>query len=84
MGSFIDMCRQGTANPEDFDDFVEKWHQSESPLTIYEFLGMSVEEYAVVLTSDDVCECIKRLVEDGEEDRHSCALRSEKECADGL
>lgn len=70
MSNFIEMCRHGTAVPEDFDSFVEKWHQGSSTLPLHEYLGMTIEEYAAVLTGIDVCESIRKLT----------AADIEKEC----
>ena len=32
MSSFIEMCLSGDALPDDIDDFVDKWHESDSDL----------------------------------------------------
>ncbi|MBB1428228.1 hypothetical protein H5181_17440 [Shewanella sp. SG44-2] len=44
-GRFIDLCVMGHALPDDVDDYVDDWHDSESDVTISEYLGMSSEEY---------------------------------------
>jgi len=44
--SFIELCIRGEALPEEIDDFVQGWHQSDSNKELYEFLGMTWDEYA--------------------------------------
>jgi hypothetical protein len=45
--TFIDECLAGRARPEDIEDFVEAWHESDSDKSIERFLGMSEDEYAL-------------------------------------
>ena len=45
MSDFIAMCVAGDATPEDIDEFVGKWHESDSEVPIYEYLGMTRDEY---------------------------------------
>lgn len=47
MSSFIEMCVFGEALLEDIDDFVEKWHSSDSALPLHKFLGMTKSEYSL-------------------------------------
>ena len=61
-GSFIEMCRRGTASPDDFNDFVERWHKSGSALSLHEYLGMTREQYARVITGSDVHRSIEEIV----------------------
>ncbi|MBY7869258.1 hypothetical protein KW409_20360 [Vibrio fluvialis] len=44
-GKFIDLCMQGHALPDDIDDFVDEWHDSNSEVSLSEYLGMSSDEY---------------------------------------
>ena len=44
-GKFIDLCMQGSALPDDIDDFVDEWHDSNSEVSLSEYLGMSSDEY---------------------------------------
>ena len=44
--SFIELCIRDKALPEEIDDFVQGWHQSDSNKELYEFLGMTWDEYA--------------------------------------
>lgn len=45
MSNFIAMCVAGDAMPEDIDEFVGKWHEGDSEVPIYEYLGMTRDEY---------------------------------------
>jgi hypothetical protein len=45
MSKFIAMCVAGDAMPEDIDEFVGKWHEGDSEVPIYEYLGMTRDEY---------------------------------------
>lgn len=49
MGSkgFIALCLERQVPPEAIDDFVEQWHKGDSVESLSEFLGMSLEEYAL-------------------------------------
>lgn len=49
-------------SPDKFDDYVDAWHDSDSALPLHEYLGMTQEEYARVLTSRDVCGSIGAIV----------------------
>src|SRR5208337_2218006 len=44
--SFIELCIRNEVLPEEIDDFVQGWHQSDSNKELYEFLGMTWDEYA--------------------------------------
>lgn len=43
--SFIDLCVEGKALPEEINDYVAEWHASVSNQPIYDFLGMTQQEY---------------------------------------
>jgi hypothetical protein len=43
--TFIDKCVDGEALPSDIDDYIDKWHHKDNKKPVYEFLGMSWEEY---------------------------------------
>lgn len=42
---FIDLCLAGKVQPDDIDDFVAAWHDGASSKDIWDFLGMSRDEY---------------------------------------
>lgn len=42
---FINLCLSGDVLINDIDDFIDKWHDSDSNDEIYDYLGMTREEY---------------------------------------
>ena len=47
MSSFIEKCVLGKVLLEEIDDYVEKWHASDSALPLHKFLGMTKAEYSL-------------------------------------
>ena len=45
MSDFITMCINGEALMQEIDDFVDRWHEEDSKLSLSEYLGMSKLEY---------------------------------------
>lgn len=46
--SFIDLCLSGDVLLDEVDDFVDRWHENENTsLELYEYLGMSWDEYSL-------------------------------------
>lgn len=45
--NFISDVISGIALILDIDDYIEEWHESDSKLEIYQFLGMTQEEYRI-------------------------------------
>lgn len=45
MFNFIQKCISGEAIYHDIDDYIDMWHESDSELQIYEYLGMTSKEY---------------------------------------
>jgi hypothetical protein len=52
MYNFIDACSKGFALLEEIDDYIDSWHESDTDLTIYEFLGMKKKEYALYVEDE--------------------------------
>ena len=46
MYNFIEKCVQNNASAMEIDNYIAEWHDSNSNLTIYEYLGMTESEYA--------------------------------------
>lgn len=42
---FVDLCLAGKVPPADIDEFVEAWHLSASKKNVWDFLGLTPEEY---------------------------------------
>jgi hypothetical protein len=51
--NFMQLALQGYALPDDIDDFVDDWHDGASNDEIYEFLGMTLEEYTLWVSNPD-------------------------------
>lgn len=45
--TYIELCLQGEVDLEDIDDFVDRWHESDSTHSLPQYLGMNEEEYSV-------------------------------------
>jgi hypothetical protein len=45
--TFVARCLAGTAAPSEIDDFVERWHSSESSRSLRRCLGFTADEYAL-------------------------------------
>lgn len=45
QNSFIDLCTNGELLPDDIDDFIDEWHESNSDKELYKYLGMTHQEY---------------------------------------
>ena len=44
--TFVDLCLEGSVAPSEIDDFVDRWHEGDSRVSIETFLGFTQEEYA--------------------------------------
>jgi hypothetical protein len=44
---FLNLCLSGEVDLEDIDDFIDVWHDSNSKEEIYDFLGLTMNEYAL-------------------------------------
>lgn len=44
--NFINMCINGLASEAQVDDFIDAWHTSTFHGPIWEYLGMTLPEYA--------------------------------------
>lgn len=49
--SFKEAVSHGDATPEDEEDWIERWHASDSTITLQQYLGYSKEEYQKFLTT---------------------------------
>lgn len=46
---FLYQCLEGKVDPEDIDNFIDDWHDGNSEEELYEFLGLSRDEYALYI-----------------------------------
>ena len=60
---FVERCANGTAEPEEIDDYVDLWHESDSQLSLPEYLGMTEEEYVFVfLKSSNAADGVRAVI----------------------
>lgn len=43
--TFVEALRQGLADYDDIDDYIDAWHNSSFQGEVYEFLGMTKQQY---------------------------------------
>lgn len=53
MISFIEECLSGVTKPENIDDYVEKWHNGNTGITLQEYLGMTLSEFRRWIINDE-------------------------------
>ena len=46
---FVDLVIRGSATEQDFEDYVEAWHEGHWSMPLHEFLGLTREEYASIV-----------------------------------
>jgi len=44
--SFVELCLTGKAYAQEIDDYVHRWHESDDPRTLQDYLGFNAFEYA--------------------------------------
>lgn len=52
--NFITLCSNGELLPDEIDDYIDEWHDSDNNNTIYDFLGMTQEEYRLWVHSPEI------------------------------
>jgi hypothetical protein len=58
--TFLDRYLNGELLAEDIDDFIDMWHNNPGTKELYEFLGMTAEEYSLWLRDPDTLPHIAR------------------------
>jgi hypothetical protein len=48
--SFISRVLAGKTSPGEIDDFIDRWHDSETGQELHEYLGFNADEYELWLT----------------------------------
>ena len=54
MSNYMQKCLLGEIFPDSIDDFIEEWHNSDSSLEVYDYLGMTEEDYKYYVADEDV------------------------------
>ena len=52
MSNFIEDCIAGNALMSEIDDYIDLWHESDSQLSLNDFLGMTQKEYALYVEDE--------------------------------
>lgn len=52
--NFVNLCAKGELLCDDIDDYIDAWHDSDSNLEIYEYLGMTQREYRMWVHEPDI------------------------------
>jgi len=52
--TFIDLCADGFLLIDDIDDYVDMWHESDNEDELYDFLGMTRQEYRLWVHDPDM------------------------------
>jgi hypothetical protein len=45
LDNFVERCVTGKAHPDEIDDYIELWHDSDSDSPLHEYLGLTWDEY---------------------------------------
>ncbi len=56
--TFIDLCTKGFLLTDDIDDYVDMWHESDNKKELYDFLGMTRQEYRLCVEDPDMIDHI--------------------------
>ena len=86
--TFMKLALNGDILPEEIDEFVTMWHQSQSEDEIHDFLGLTFEEYSLWVSSPSMISLIvsarrnrrpiSEAVNDNVEQFNRIAARSDK------
>jgi DNA-directed RNA polymerase specialized sigma subunit len=58
--TFMEQYINGEVLAEDIDDFIDAWHRNPENKEIFEYLGMTMEEYSIWLRDPDVLPHVAR------------------------
>jgi len=47
VGTFMDLAIDGRVMPDEIDEFVEDWHKCGGDEEVFEYLGMTFDEYSL-------------------------------------
>lgn len=61
MQTFMSACVASNATAENIDDYIRQWHEADTDLSVYEFLGMKRYEYELWLKDAPCLEYIIQL-----------------------
>jgi hypothetical protein len=55
---FMDACMNGEELAEEIETYIEEWHEGDSKETVYEYIGMTREEYGLWVENDSILKSI--------------------------
>jgi hypothetical protein len=58
--TFFDLYLKGDIQPMMIDDFIDRWHENPRGMELYEFLGLTKEEYAIWVREPNCLPAIAR------------------------
>lgn len=85
MSNFIENCISGDALLTEVDNYVAQWHDKESTLKLYSYLGMTKKEYALYVQDESFLACIvtahreKKDIEEVINNEFSLAARADSQ-----
>lgn len=63
MSNYIQNCVNGVSRVDEIHDYIEQWHESDSNLTLFEYLGMTESEYIDFIADEsNLIEIIKSKI----------------------
>jgi hypothetical protein len=65
--TFIDQCLAGEVLLEEIDDFVDRWHANPEGTELYDYLGMTENEYSLWLRVPDALAYVVKARHDSEQ-----------------
>lgn len=60
LPSFIALAVGGRIDPDQIDDFVDRWHETDGGGSLHDYLGLTNAEYALWLVEPDMLATIVR------------------------
>jgi hypothetical protein len=51
--TFLDLYLAGKVQPDEIDDFVDRWHETPAGRELHDYLGMTPDEYSLWLRAPD-------------------------------
>ena len=54
MSNFIEDRISGDAPLTEIDDYIHRWHEGNSKMSLHGFLGMTLKEYTAFVADEDV------------------------------
>ncbi|MGZ5200925.1 MAG: hypothetical protein ACXWC4_14230 [Telluria sp.] len=61
MSNFIERCQSYEARVDDIDNYIDEWHENSQGKSLYDFLGMTRQEYALWLADSSILPTIVSL-----------------------